>query len=187
MVAAAFIATAVALSFDGLRPMGLRAGNFLRSLWVVVASLILAAASVLVAAGLHTLHLPGGIVPFVHTYAGYALWAFAQQFLLQAFFLSRLTQIVPNKKYAIVTAGLLFAVAHLPSPILTTVTLLWGIAACLLFLHYRNLYPLAVAHAILGITLAVTVPGEIDHNMRVGLGYLAYGHANQAKIPAKAK
>jgi hypothetical protein len=31
-----------------------------------------------------------------------------------------------------------------------------------------------IAHAILGITVAITVPGPVDHNMRVGLGYLTY-------------
>jgi hypothetical protein len=31
-----------------------------------------------------------------------------------------------------------------------------------------------VTHAILGICVALTVPGPVDHNMRVGLGYLTY-------------
>jgi hypothetical protein len=48
------------------------------------------------------------------------------------------------------------------------------LAACFLFLHYRNLYPLAMAHAVLGITVAIAVPGPVVHNMRVGLGYLTY-------------
>jgi hypothetical protein len=52
--------------------------------------------------------------------------------------------------------------------------LIWGFVACLLFLRYRNLYPLMMAHAILGITVALTAPGPVVHNMRVGLGYLTY-------------
>jgi len=31
-----------------------------------------------------------------------------------------------------------------------------------------------MAHAVLGITVAIAVPGPVDHNMRVGLGYLRY-------------
>jgi hypothetical protein len=73
----------------------------------------------------------------------------------------------------IVAAGL-FAFAHLPNPILTPLTLIWGLAACLLFLRYRNVYTLAIVHAVFGICIAVTVPGPVDHNMRVGLGYLTY-------------
>ncbi len=68
----------------------------------------------------------------------------------------------------------LFTIAHLPNPILTVLTLLWGWASCRLFLRYRNLYTLAMAHAILGISIAITIPGPVDHNMRVGLGYLTY-------------
>ena len=49
-----------------------------------------------------------------------------------------------------------------------------GLTACLLYLRYRNLYPLMIAHAIFGIAIAITVPGPVDHNMRVGLGYLTY-------------
>jgi len=61
-----------------------------------------------------------------------------------------------------------------PNPFLMPATLLWGFASCLLFLRYRNLYPLMMAHAILGITVAITIPGPVVHNMRVGLGYLTY-------------
>ena len=77
-------------------------------------------------------------------------------------------------------ASLLFALAHLPNPILAPITLIWGFAACLLFLRYRNLYPLMIAHAILGITIAVAIPGPVVHNMRVGLGYVTYSRHMQA-------
>ena len=57
----------------------------------------------------------------------------------------------------------------------------------MLFLRYRNLYPLAISHAILGISIAITVPGPVDHNMRVGLGYLTYrqhhGRATPQDLP----
>ena len=53
-------------------------------------------------------------------------------------------------------------------------TLLWGLTACFVFLRLRNLYPLAMAHAIFGISIAITIPGPVVHNMRVGLGYFTY-------------
>jgi membrane protease YdiL (CAAX protease family) len=65
-------------------------------------------------------------------------------------------------------------VAHLPNPVLTVITLVCGLASCLFFLRYRNLWPLAVAHAILGIAIAITIPSSIDHNMRVGISYLTW-------------
>jgi membrane protease YdiL (CAAX protease family) len=178
-VAAASIVLITTISFDGLQAMGLRKTNFLRSLWVVGVALLLAGAAVLVAAKLQTLHLPSTFALFIKTYFAYAVWAAVQQFLMQCFFLLRLLRLLPSAKFAAVIAALIFALAHLPNPILTSVTLIWGFAACLVFLHYRNLYPLAIAHAIFGIAIAVTVPGPVDHNMRVGLGYLIYGHTHK--------
>ena len=172
--AAASVVVITCISFDGLNAMGLRAANFFRSLWVVGAALLVAALAIFLAASLHTLRLPVSPVSFIKTYWAYSLWAAVQQFLLQCFFLSRLLRLLPNAKYAAAAAAALFALAHLPNPILTPITLIWGFAACLIFLRYRNLYPLAMAHAIFGITIAITVPGHVDHNMRVGLGYLTY-------------
>jgi len=176
ILAVAAVAIITWISFDGLKAMGLRRENFFRSLWIVGAALAASAVAVTLAMRLHTLQMQTSFLAYVRTYWGYAIWTFVQEFLLQCFFLSRLRRLLPNGGLAALAAAAIFAAAHLPNPILTTVTLLWGLAACLLFLHYRNLYPLAMAHAILGITVAITVPGPVDHNMRVGLGYLTYGH-----------
>jgi hypothetical protein len=162
------------VSFEGRRAMGLRIGGLLRSLWVVGVALLMAGIAGVVANRIHTLHLPGGLSMLVERYWAYGIWAFLQQFLLLDFFLLRLLRLLPNRKSAVVAAASLFAIAHVPNPILTPLTLIWGLAACLIFLAYRNLYTLGMAHAILGICIAVTVPGPVDHNMRVGLGYLAY-------------
>jgi hypothetical protein len=161
-------------SFEGWTAMGLRATNLLRSLWIVGVALLLASIAVLLAIRLHTLHVPDGPVLFLKTYWGYAVWSFVQQILLLDFFLLRFLRLLPGKKSAVVATTGVFALAHVPNPILTTLTLLWGLAACLLFLRYRNIYPLAIAHAIFGICIAITVPGPVTHHMRVGLGYLQY-------------
>lgn len=171
-----WIVIATCISFDGLRDMGLRLPVPLRARWIVPAALVLAAIAIAAAAAHHTLHLPPTATLFLKRYWGYAIWAAVQQFLLQDFFLLRLLRLLRTSSSAVVAAVLLFTAAHLPNPILTPLTLLWGLASCLLFLRYRSLYPLAVAHAILGITLAITVPGPVDHNMRVGRGYLTYRH-----------
>lgn len=173
-VAVLSIAVIVASSFEGFRAMGLRARNFFRSFWVVGVALAVSGAATAIAARLHTLRVPGGALPFIETYWAYAIWSGVQQFLLQCFFLSRLVRLLPSPRVAAFAAAGLFALAHLPNPILAVLTVVWGSAACLIFLRYRNLYPLAIAHAILGVTIAMVVPGYVDHNMRVGLGYLKY-------------
>ena len=161
-------------SFEGWTAMGLRATNLLRSLWIVGVALLLASIPVLFAIRLNTLNVADGRVLFLKTYWGYAVWSLVQQILLLDFFLSRFLRLLPGKRSAVVATAGIFALAHAPNPILTSLTLLWGLAACLLFLRYRNIYPLAIAHAIFGICIAVTVPAPVTHHMRVGLGYLQY-------------
>jgi hypothetical protein len=188
LVAVAAIAVMTAGSFKALPNPGLRTKNFLRSFWIVGVAAFLAIAAVAAAINLETLHLPaGGVWGFIKTYWLYAVWAGVQQFLLQAFFLPRFLCLFDNYKAAALFAAGLFALAHLPNPILAPLTLVWGIAACLVFLRYRNLYPLALAHAFLGIAITITVPGPIDHNMRVGLGYVTYRHHHPPRLTSSAQ
>jgi membrane protease YdiL (CAAX protease family) len=74
----------------------------------------------------------------------------------------------------VLAAALMFALAHLPNPVLTPVTLVWGIAACVLFLRYRNICSLGLAHGILGLCVAIIVPDSVQHHMRVGISYYRY-------------
>jgi hypothetical protein len=168
------IAVIVWRSFGGWAAMGFRAANLGRSMWIAGAVLVVAGAASVVAARMHTLLLPDGPFAFLGTYIAYAIWSFVQQFLLQSFFLLRFLRVMSGERGAAMIAAVLFSTAHAPTPFLMTLTLVWGIAACMLFVRYRNIYPLMLAHAILGITVAMTVPGTVDHNMRVGLGYLRY-------------
>jgi hypothetical protein len=175
-VAAAFITTMILKSCHSLRAMGLCKGGLSCSLWAIAATLAVAGLAVILAAHLHTLHLPGTPKSFLGRSCLYALWALIQELVLQCFFLSRLLHLIGNATGAAVATAALFALAHLPSPILMAITLVCGLAACLFFLRFRTLYPLAIAHAILGLSIAITVPRALDHNMSVGLAYLTYSH-----------
>lgn len=185
-VAVLGVAAIIASSWDGRRRMGLRATNFLRSLWVVGAALGVAAIAAAISASLHALRDPGGPVKLLTDYGAYIVWAGVQQFLLQCFFLSRLLRVLPAPRQAAFAAAGLFALAHIPNPVLVVLTVVWGSVACLVFLRYRNLFPLAIAHAILGVTVALAIPGPVDHNMRVGLGYLKYRHGSRKPRPQRS-
>lgn len=174
VVAAATIFYIAYLSFEGLRPMGLCTANLKRSLWAVAFAMAVAMIAVVLAGRLHTLNMPETPWLFLRKYGLYVIWAAVQQIVLQWFFLSRSLRLLPDAMSAAAFTAGLFAVAHLPNPVLTLITLVFGLASCLFFLHYRNLVPLAIAHAILGISIGVTIPGAIDHNMRVGISYLTY-------------
>ncbi len=104
---------------------------------------------------------------------GYAIWSLLQEFILQSFFFNRCEELYGSSA-AVWIAATLFASVHLPSPVLTTATLIGALFFCEMFRRYRSIYPLAIVHAMLGVTIALTVPDSLLHHMRVGIGYLRY-------------
>jgi membrane protease YdiL (CAAX protease family) len=167
----------------GIKRLGLRITGMRRAMWVVALATAAALMGVWVSVRLHTLHAVFRNFRVEWAFLAYIVWALLQQFILQDFFLARLTRIVPTRAAAVIIAGLLFALAHVPNPVLVIATLVWGIVACLLFLRYRNLYVLGLAHAILGMCLAVTIPNAVHHQMRVGLGYLQWHLPAATQVP----
>jgi Type II CAAX prenyl endopeptidase Rce1-like len=171
---ALWIAASTWWAFPGWAAMGFRRGGFADSLWVVAVAAVLSTIAVTAAIHLHTLRIPHSLMGWVLAWGGYTVWSFVQQFLLQGYFLFRMVRLLPRREWAAVAAAGIFATAHLPNPLLTSVTLIWGLLACFIFLRCRNVYTLMLTHAILGVSLAITVPGPKIHNMRVGIGYLQY-------------
>jgi membrane protease YdiL (CAAX protease family) len=104
---------------------------------------------------------------------GYTLWALMQEFILQSFFFNRFEELYGSSP-AVWIASALFAAVHLPSPVLTTATLIGALFFCEMFRRYRSLYPIALVHAALGVAIGLVVPDSLLHHMRVGIGYLQY-------------
>jgi hypothetical protein len=166
------VTLSVVLARQSRDDLGLGRRGLLESLWIFPAAIALAGLSIFIAAKIGTLHtLYKG--DFTHI-AGYVLWTIYQQFLLQDYFMARLRRLVSNQAIAVTIAGVLFAAAHLPSPILTAATLVWGIVSCALFRRYRSVWLLGLAQGLLGLCFAICVPDALHHHLRVGLGYLRY-------------
>ena len=154
-----------------LNQLGLGWRGFITSLWVFPAAVVLTIMSVQIARRIgtfHSLYSPD----FAHVW-GYVVWTMYQQFLLQDYFMPRLTRVLSSDR-AIAVAAVLFAVAHLPNLSLVVATLVWGLVSCVLFRRYHSLYVLGLAQGMLGLCFAVCVPDVWHHHMRVGLGYLHY-------------
>ncbi|HEX3663347.1 MAG TPA: CPBP family intramembrane glutamic endopeptidase [Acidobacteriaceae bacterium] len=170
----AWIAITGWLSRNRSRPIGLGIQGLWRSLWIVAGATALFFIGLGIAARVHSLHKLYGPLPFgVHIFE-YSLWALMQQYILQVYVLLRLLRVGMGRASAVALATLLFVIVHMPNPVLVPAVLIWGAASCLLYLRYRNLYPLAIAHGLLGMCLAVGVPNALHHHMRVGIGYLDY-------------
>ena len=143
------------------------------------ASVVLAVSFATALVLIFLVHWAGGQIPANPTWPGlhlawqYVVWALIQEFILQSFFFTRCEELFGSSAAVWVTATL-FAAAHLPSPILTTFTLIGGLFFCEMFRRYRSIYPIGVVHAVLGLTIALTMPENLLRNMRVGIGYLRY-------------
>ena len=94
-----------------------------------------------------------------------------QEFILQSILFLRLESVLGSRRAVIATASL-FALVHIPSPILAPLAFLGGILFCEFFRRWRNLFPLGILHAALGLTVAASLPDKWLHHMRVGIGYL---------------
>lgn len=102
----------------------------------------------------------------------YVTWALVQEFILQSLFFVRLESVMGSRR-ATITATSLYATAHIPSPLLTALSFLGGLIFCEMFRRWRNIFPIGIIHAALGLTIATSLPDKWLHHMRVGIGYLS--------------
>jgi hypothetical protein len=172
--AIAWIIVTTCMHRPAWKALGLGLPGLVQSIWVVAVAALLAALGVYTAGRMHTLHQMDGPTALLTHFWGYMIWAVMQQFVLQIYFLVRLMRLLPGKIAPVIASAGLFSLAHLPNPVLTPVTMVWGIVACILFLRYHNIYTLGLAHGILGVCVAIIVPDSIHHHMRVGVGYYRY-------------
>lgn len=99
----------------------------------------------------------------------YIGWAALQQLLLHGYFTNRLQVIFKKPLPTSIVAGILFSIAHFPNPVLVIGTLVFGGASSYFFLKSRNLYILALAHAILGTVVKYLIAEPLlDHPLRIG-------------------
>jgi membrane protease YdiL (CAAX protease family) len=117
--------------------------------------------------------------------AGYCFWALFQQYLLNGYFANRLQASLPERHHYLVApmAGAMFAAAHVPNPLLMTVTLICGTVAAAAYQRHRNLFFLALAHALIGTMIWFAVPDTVSHHLRVGPG-MRRAHAHAVHRPA---
>ncbi len=174
IVAGVVVLILVAVDRPSLKRLGLGMPQRGATTFALAIGIASAALLVLLAIGL------GGQVPANTTWPSlrsvwqYLVWALMQEFILQSFFFTRCEELFGTPA-AVWVAASLFAAAHLPSPLLTTFTLIGGLAFCEMFRRMRSIYPIGVVHALMGLTIAVTMPDSVLHHMRVGIGYLQYG------------
>jgi hypothetical protein len=173
LLATVFIIGMTMLGGRSARQLGLTLSNVGRALWVVPLASMIATTMLFAASAAGTLRDPHAFLAG-RAIVGYGIWALVQQFMLQSFFFVRVESALGSGRKACWAAAALFAAAHIPNPALVVGTMLSGLLLCEFFRRYRNIYPLGMAHAILGFAIALSLPDWVLRHMRVGIAFLTF-------------
>jgi Type II CAAX prenyl endopeptidase Rce1-like len=112
-----------------------------------------------------------GSLSHLATYFGFCIF---QQIVLNSLVANRLLELCSRLWMAAVIAGVIFAVAHWPNPVLVPLTFVGGAAMAWLFARERNILPLAVGQMILSLLIWWAFPLSLHHGLRVGPGYYSF-------------
>jgi hypothetical protein len=86
---------------------------------------------------------------------GYPVWALAQEYALLSFAANRLEDALGSRVgWVSLSNALLFSLVHAPNPLLMTACFLSGAVFTWIFLKTRQIFPLALSHAMGGFLLS---------------------------------
>jgi hypothetical protein len=159
--------------------LGFRLGNFRECVEAWAPALLLLVLALLAGGVLFATVRPMSVQYGCMCLLAYCPWGILQQYLLNGYIANRLLEVC-SARYVPLAAAALFAGAHLPNWFLMAVTFVTGYYSTTIFLRYRNIYFLGLAHAMIGTALFVVVPDSISHHLMVGPGFFRTARSQRA-------
>lgn len=180
-LASAILVLLVLLSWrlrkDNLKSLGIAPDDFKKDLFFVSAVFLILWIIVMLIGEIwnpSALNQSNWAYNFCKSLLLYYPWAWLQQLWLNGYFANRLNDFFEKRGPPSCLAGFLFGIVHLPNPVLFPVAWLGGTLSAYFFLRSRNLYFLALFHAIIAVSAKIFLPPEWHHNLRIGPGFFAW-------------
>jgi membrane protease YdiL (CAAX protease family) len=154
---------------ESLKEIGFRVDNF----WPAVRLLLLPTllALVIIAGGSWLMRNGVASRPVRIRLAFIPLWALFQQYALQGY-VNRRAQIGASQgAIAAIIVAAVFAVLHLPSPLLASLAFAGGFVWASVYQRHPNLLALALSHTVVSWALSLTIPDNLTRHLRIGFKY----------------
>ena len=152
------------------REIGWRLDNFWRAARLLVLPVVVATILIVtVGALLRSLRFDGRQI--LEWALWLPLWGFMQQYVLQGY-VNRRAQLALGRGWpSVLLVALVFALLHLPNPLLAVATFAGGLVWAYVYQRAPNLFALALSHALMSMLLAVSLPPALIKSLRVGIKY----------------
>jgi membrane protease YdiL (CAAX protease family) len=154
---------------ETLRTIGFRTDNFLAACRLLLLPTLAVVVAILAARWLtgHSLFA----APWRTRLLLLPLWALFQQYALNGFINRRAELALGAGLKSILLVATVFAMLHLPHPLLAILTFIGGLVWAAVYQRQPNLFALALSHSLVSMTLAMTVPPNLLNSLRVGFKY----------------